>query len=105
MYIPGDKKGTRVLREGLARRALLMLALLLRSISPAVRRRYPTLQSLVEEGTTFFIFETLIIIYMDPFHLGTGVMTRMEKQCYESISPVVNLFWVINLKQKNIVHK
>lgn len=24
----------------------------------------------------------------------TGVMTRTEKQCYESIFPVVNLFWV-----------
>lgn len=50
MYIPGDQELTRVLREGLVRRVLLMLTLLLRSISPAVRRRYPTLQTLVKEG-------------------------------------------------------
>lgn len=26
--------------------------------------------------------------------LVTGVMTCTEKQCYESIAPTVNLFWV-----------
>ncbi len=54
MYIPGDQEHTRVLREGLVRRVLLMLILLLRSISPAVRRRYPTLQTLVKEGIYFY---------------------------------------------------
>lgn len=24
----------------------------------------------------------------------TGVMTQTEKECYESIVPIVNLFWV-----------
>lgn len=24
----------------------------------------------------------------------SGIMTRKEKQCYESVIPVVNLFWV-----------
>ncbi len=50
IYIPGDGEEVRVLRQGLVRRALLMLILLLRSISPVVRRRYPTLQTLVKEG-------------------------------------------------------
>ncbi|EFX88204.1 hypothetical protein DAPPUDRAFT_41836 [Daphnia pulex] len=71
-YIAGDGEEVRVLRQGLVRRALLMLILLLRSISLSVRRRYPTFQSLVKEG----------------------IMTRKEKQCYESIIPVGNLFWI-----------
>ena len=50
IYIPGDGEEVRILREGLVRRALLMLVLLLRSISITVRRRYPTFQSLVKEG-------------------------------------------------------
>jgi hypothetical protein len=50
IYIPGDGEEVRVLRQGLVRRALLMLVLLLRSISSAVRRRYPNFQSLVKEG-------------------------------------------------------
>ncbi|XP_032789546.1 bestrophin-2 isoform X1 [Daphnia magna] len=72
IYITGDQELIRELRQGLVRRSLLMLVLLLRSISPAVRRRYPTLKSLVLDG----------------------VMTRKEKQSFESIVPVVNLFWV-----------
>ncbi|XP_032790943.1 bestrophin-2 [Daphnia magna] len=72
MYVPGKDERSRIIRRVLLRRALLMLTLLLRSISRAVRRRFPTLQDLVKNG----------------------IMTQTEKQCYESISPVVNLFWV-----------
>ncbi|XP_045025171.1 bestrophin-1-like [Daphnia magna] len=72
IYITGDQETIRQLRQGLVHRSLLMLVLLLRSISPAVRRRYPNLESLVLDG----------------------VMTRKEKQSFESIVPVVNLFWV-----------
>lgn len=50
IYVPGTDERTRLVRYGLVRRALLMLTLLLRSISPAVRRRYPALQDLVKEG-------------------------------------------------------
>lgn len=50
IYITGDQELIRELRQGLVRRSLLMLVLLLRSISPAVRRRYPTLKSLVLDG-------------------------------------------------------
>lgn len=50
IYVKGDDERIRVLRHALVRRALLMLALLLRSISPTVRRRYPTLQALVKDG-------------------------------------------------------
>ncbi|KAK4021237.1 hypothetical protein OUZ56_003156 [Daphnia magna] len=66
IYITGDQEPIRELRQGLVRRSLLMLVLLLRSISPAVRRRYPTLESLVLDG----------------------VMTRKEKQSFESIDAV-----------------
>lgn len=51
IYIAGNQEQIRLLRQGLVRRELLMLVLLLRSISSAVRRRYPTLQSLVLDGT------------------------------------------------------
>lgn len=50
IYITSDQEPIRELRQGLVRRSLLMLVLLLRSISPAVRRRYPTLKSLVLDG-------------------------------------------------------
>jgi bestrophin-3 len=51
IYIPGDGEKVQELRNGLVRRALLMLILLLRSISSAVRRRFPTIQALVKEGS------------------------------------------------------
>ncbi len=54
MYIPGNDDRSRVLRRVLVRRALLMLTLLLRSISRAVRRRFPTLQDLVKNGASGF---------------------------------------------------
>lgn len=50
MYIVGDSEKIKLIRRGLLRRTLLMLILLLRSISSRVRRRYPTLQSLVKAG-------------------------------------------------------
>ena len=57
MYIPGNDENTKKLRHLLMRRALLMLTLLLRSISNAVRKRYPTLQDLVKNGNFIhFIF-------------------------------------------------
>jgi hypothetical protein len=55
IYIPGDGEEVRKLRHGLVRRALLMLILLLRSISPVVRRRYPNFQSLVKKGLWIYL--------------------------------------------------
>jgi hypothetical protein len=52
MYIPGSDERSRAIRRLLVRRALLMMTLLLRSISRAVRRRFPTLQDLVKNGMT-----------------------------------------------------
>ena len=51
MYIPGEDERSKLLKRVLVRRAMLMLTLLLRSISKNVRKRYPTLQDLVKNGT------------------------------------------------------
>jgi hypothetical protein len=50
MYISGKDEESLHLRRVLVRRALLMLTLLLRSITKPIRRRFPTLQDLVNEG-------------------------------------------------------
>lgn len=50
MYISGKDEESLLLRRVLVRRALLMLTLLLRSITKPIRRRFPTLQDLVNEG-------------------------------------------------------
>lgn len=56
LYIPDNDERSKVLRRVLVRRALLMLTLLLRSISRAVRRRFPTLQDLVKNGWDHTMF-------------------------------------------------
>ena len=50
MYISGKDEESLLLRRVLIRRALLMLTLLLRSITKPIRRRFPTLQDMVNEG-------------------------------------------------------
>lgn len=56
MYIPGKDDESMLFRRVLVRRALLMLTLLLRSITHPIRRRYPTLQDLVNDGIDFCVF-------------------------------------------------
>ena len=98
MYIPGNDERSRLLRRVLVRRVLLMLTLLLRSISRSVRRRFPTLQDLVKQGflkmLSGLFYRVNVVKFLFCYLLFLGVMTRTEKQCYESISPVVNLYWV-----------
>lgn len=92
MYVKGDSAKAKLIRKVLLRRALLMMALLLRSISLAVRKKYPTLQSLVEDGCP----SKVLIVSLDSINDASflGILTHTEQQCFESIAPVVNLFWV-----------
>ena len=95
MYIPGEDERSKLLRRVLVRRAMLMLTLLLRSISKNVRNRYPTLQDLVKNGILFSCLNTSFFFKSMTNILNClGIMTKTEKACYESITPVVNLFWV-----------
>ena len=50
MYIPGIDEDSRILRRTLMRYLNLTLVLVLRSISIAVKRRFPTKEHLVEAG-------------------------------------------------------
>ena len=51
LYIPGSDEDSRILRRTLMRYMNLTLVLVLRSISIAVKRRFPTKEHLIEAGT------------------------------------------------------
>ena len=69
-YIPGFDEESRMLRRSLMRWMNLALILVLRSISSAVKQRFPTLDHVVEAGQchklttqqTFYIFNSLLDI-------------------------------------------
>lgn len=73
MYIPGLDEASRVVRRTLMRYLNLSLVLVLRSISMAVKRRFPTKEHLVE----------------------AGFMTKTELEMFQSVpSTEFNTFWI-----------
>lgn len=73
MYIPGFDEDSRVLRRTLMRYLNLSLVLVLRSISMAVKRRFPTKEHLIE----------------------AGFMTKTELDMFQSVpSTEFNTFWI-----------
>ncbi|GFR15821.1 bestrophin-2, partial [Trichonephila clavata] len=73
MYIPGLDESSRVVRRTLMRYLNLSLVLVLRSISMAVKRRFPTKEHLIE----------------------AGFMTKTELEMFQSVpSTEFNTFWI-----------
>ncbi|XP_074594690.1 uncharacterized protein LOC141850059 isoform X2 [Brevipalpus obovatus] len=73
MYVPGSDETSRMLRRTLMRYLNLTLVLVLRSISIAVKRRFPTKEHLVE----------------------AGFMTKQELEMHVSVpSTEFNTFWI-----------
>ena len=56
LYIPGFDEESRMLRRSLLRWMNLALILVLRSISSAVKQRFPTLEHVVEAGDKLTLF-------------------------------------------------
>lgn len=56
MYIPGNDEYTKLVKQVLMRRSLLMLVLLLRSVSIAVENRFKTIQDVVDIGMKMAFF-------------------------------------------------
>ncbi|XP_014467642.1 PREDICTED: bestrophin-4-like [Dinoponera quadriceps] len=73
LYITGNDEYSRMLRRSLMRYLNLSLILVLRSISSAVKRRFPTLEHVVD----------------------SGFMTTLELELYQSVPSVeFNTYWI-----------
>lgn len=67
LYVSGNDEYGRMVRRTLMRYLNLTLILVLRSISSAVKRRFPTLEHLVEAGTVCRQVDRLIQIHKSYF--------------------------------------
>uniref|UniRef100_A0A914ZR33 Bestrophin homolog n=2 Tax=Parascaris univalens TaxID=6257 RepID=A0A914ZR33_PARUN len=74
-YIRGDDDETRILRRTLVRYLCLMQALVFRDISVSVRKRFPTLDSLI----------------------SAGLLLKAEKEILESVELKYDTYWLPSL--------
>ncbi|GAB1862950.1 Bestrophin homolog [Camponotus japonicus] len=73
LYVSGNDEYSRMLRRALMRYLNLSLILVLRSISSAVKRRFPTLDHVID----------------------SGFMTTLERELYQSVpSSEFNTYWI-----------
>lgn len=62
LYVTGNDEYARMLRRAMMRYLNLSLILVLRSISSAVKKRFPTLDHVVDSGKVFVLIRELILI-------------------------------------------
>ena len=94
MYIPGIDEDSRILRRTLMRYLNLTLVLVLRSISIAVKRRFPTKEHLVEAGLYSLLLSHLFNDTLSS-HLSAGFMTRPELEMFSAVPATeFNTFWI-----------
>lgn len=98
MYIPGIDEDSRILRRTLMRYLNLTLVLVLRSISIAVKRRFPTKEHLVEAGLLTVLSLSLfrlLLLFERLVSSFSGFMTRPELEMFSAVPATeFNTFWI-----------
>lgn len=98
LYVPGNDERTRVMRRSLMRYLNLTLVLILRSISSAVKKRFPSIDHLVDLGMVVHNYVITISWVRDvKFNdlSSAGFMTQAEKQLFLSVpNNEFNTYWI-----------
>lgn len=97
--VDGNEDSTQVVRRNLIRYACLSQVLVLRDVSVPVRKRFPTIESIVDAGKLYIFLVNNIVCPKEQVHALhvfyiLGFMNDSELQLYEKVDNGMPKYWL-----------